>query len=183
MGKTGEITTGFTGYTYQTMDFGKNSNYTGAGIYCQANITPALSWKGEVGLATAFKDGSNLDLVLRGYGKHKYNDNFNQNIRLQAIGGDENRSFQVRYSPFSYEFDLGKNFSTYGNLYYKGQYNTGHKNNGPHWKNSIGSFAGVTYHAPNNVNFSLEAEHYNLQNLSNNNAKNLGINAIVNVKF
>ena len=183
MGQTGELKTNLTAFSYQTMDFSKKSNYTGVTINCQGNVAPSLSLKGEFGIATGFEAGNDLDIVVRGYGKHKYNNNLNQNIRLQAIGGEDYTSFQIRYSPISCEFDLGKNFNAYGNIHYKGQFNTGKKNEGKTWVNSVGCFVGTTYKVNENVSFSLEGERYNLQNFKDNNTKNWGVNAILNVRF
>lgn len=166
---------GFYTATYQSMD---GSNYTIAGFE-QKIKTDGKYASGFLGCGTDFKK-TDLDLVIDLKAGMNYDTNgvFNQNARIRTKFQENKQTLQIRYSPISVNVPVGKNTNVYVNPHYVGQISSDSK-----WKNSIGAFAGVTQKFGENTAVSLEAQRYNLQDITNNSAENWGINAVLTYKF
>ena len=134
-----------------------------------------LSFGCFAGMGTDFKSSDFVgDLKF----SHKYSENLSQNLRIRTKLNEDRQSVQIRYSPITVNVPLGKGVEAYANLNYKGLY----KSDGS-WENSAGIFAGVDIPISKKARLSIEAERYNLQDITDNSGKNYSANAILKFNF
>lgn len=174
MGEPIKTQKGFYTGTFQNFD---GSNYSVAGLEEKIKAD-GKSITLFTGVGTNF--GNNADMVVDFKGSMNYDAKgmLNQNIRLRTKVNDDKQTFQVRYSPLSFNIPVGENTSLYANPHYCGQIS-----NDGEWKHSAGIFAGATQKLGKNTNVSVEVQRYNLQNINDNSGINWGINAIVSYQF
>lgn len=161
--------------SYQSFD---GSNYTLTGLEDKYR-----GKKGYVstflGVGTNFKNDVMGVLDIKGGRNYDEKGILNSNLRLRTKLGKESESLQVRYSPLSVNVPVAKNTSLYLNPHYSGQMDFRENK----WKNSLGVFAGVSQNLNKKTNLSLEVQRYNLQDITDNSAKNWSVNAILSYKF
>lgn len=166
----GEPTVSIAAANYHNFD---NSNYTLLG--CDVGFSNSNgSIGGFYGIGTNYNNQPDLVIDLKG--TYKYNDSLNSNVRLRTKFG-ENNTVQLRISPLSTSFKIGKDTSIYTNLNDCITY----KSNTGKVTNQINCFAGIS-HKIGNTSVWVEGE---LDDLYRNpfQKSKLGVNAGVTVKF
>ena len=98
--------------TYQSMD---GSNFTVTGIEEKYKLGKGYA-SAFVGAATNFKDDGMFVVDLKGGYNYDKNGIFNQNLRIRNKMGKNTESTQIRYSPLTVDFPVGKNTNIYVKL-------------------------------------------------------------------
>ena len=162
----------FTTSTFQSCD---GSNFTTAGY----DVKFGYGLSGYVGMGTTFEREPFGVIDFKESNPYTKDGIVGQNLRIRTKYDDKFMSTQIRFSPCTVNVPVGDNTTLYANAHYSGCYDYQDKE----WKHSAGIFVGATQKLGSNVSVSLEAQRYNLQDITDNNGGNWSFNAILSVKL
>ena len=162
----------FTTSTFQSCD---GSNFTTAGY----NVKFGHGLSGYLGMGTNFESAPIGVIDFKESNPYVKGGIVSQNLRIRTKFDDGFSSTQIRVSPCTVNIPVGERTTLYANPHYSGCYDYKDKE----WNHSAGIFVGATQKLGENVSISLEAQRYNLQDITDNDGGNWSFNAIVSVKL